>query len=117
MAKPSVCIVGAGIAGLVLGRCLLRRGIPAVIYEKARAGPRHSYGITLQASSYQPLLKVLNVDESVFKRAVAIGGEVGLDESAQQTRVRVNRAALEDFLRDGLDIKWNHTFSDTTGED
>lgn len=34
MSKPTVAIVGAGVAGLALGNFLLRSGVPCVIYEK-----------------------------------------------------------------------------------
>ena len=77
MSQPTISIVGAGIGGLTLGRCLLQRGIRAVLYEKASSSSRHTYAITLQPSSYRPLLKVLNVDEATFKARVAVDAGIG----------------------------------------
>lgn len=103
-----------------MGRCLLKHGIPAVLYERMPSPSRHSYGITLHASSYRPLLKVLNIDESTFRRRVSVDGAIGgRGEISPKSLVhpadidsasfRAHREKLESLLREGLDIKWNHT--------
>lgn len=118
MSQPTISIVGAGIGGLTLSRCLLQRGIPAVLYEKAPSSPRHSYAITLQPASYRPLLKALNLDESTFKKRVAvdagIGGSGNINTEGYGCRnlepasFRAHRGKLEELLREGLDVKWEH---------
>ncbi|KAH6644803.1 hypothetical protein C7974DRAFT_420236 [Boeremia exigua] len=122
MSQPTISIVGAGIGGLTLGRCLLQRGIRAVLYEKASSGPRHSYAITLQSSSYRPLLKALNIDESTFKSRVAvdagIGGSGNINTEGYGYRnldsasFRANRKKFEELLKEGLDVKWEHALQD-----
>jgi 2-polyprenyl-6-methoxyphenol hydroxylase-like FAD-dependent oxidoreductase len=119
MAQQPINIIGAGIGGLTLGRCLLTRGIPTVLYEKKPSSARHSYAITLHSSSYQPLLKVLGIDESTFKRRVAVDGALGgngaidprllvyqNEPEPERTSFRAHRGKLEQLLREGLNIQW-----------
>lgn len=118
MPQQPISIIGAGIGGVTLGRCLLRRGISSVLYERASPTARHGYGITLYPSAYQPLLKVLNMDESTFKQRIAVDGPVGgfgAIESKQANQhegaslpFRAHREKLERLLRDGLDIRWEN---------
>ena len=42
MPQQPILILGAGIGGLTLGRCLRKEGISFVIYEKATSSPRHN---------------------------------------------------------------------------
>jgi 2-polyprenyl-6-methoxyphenol hydroxylase-like FAD-dependent oxidoreductase len=77
MAKQTISIIGAGLGGLTLGRCLQKRGIAAILYERLDSPPRYSYGITLHASAYTPLLKALDVDEMDFKSRVAVDASSG----------------------------------------
>ncbi|KAL9624049.1 MAG: hypothetical protein Q9160_001802 [Pyrenula sp. 1 TL-2023] len=122
--QQPISIIGAGIGGLALSRCLLRRGIPSVLYERASSPTRHRYGITLHEWAYRPLLKVLEMDEDVFKKRTAVTGETEADVNHQTGSnamdppklgdrgkagsCRAHRAKLEDLLREGLDIRWNH---------
>jgi 2-polyprenyl-6-methoxyphenol hydroxylase-like FAD-dependent oxidoreductase len=119
MAQQPISIIGAGIGGLTLARCLLKRGIPTILYERMPSSPRHSYAITLHASSYQPLLKVLGMDEWTFKRRVAvdrlIGGSGAINGKALAhhhnlgpSSFRAHRETLERLLREGLNIQWEH---------
>ena len=120
MSLPPVSIIGAGIGGLTLSRCLLKRGIPSVLYERARpSATRHGYGITLHPSAYRPLLKVLDLDETTFKQRVAVDGPVGRagaidlkklswhDTAPTAIPFRAHRGKLETLLGEGLDIRWN----------
>lgn len=119
MSQPTISIVGAGIGGLTLARCLLQRGLRTILYEKASPSPRHNYAITLQPSSYRPLLKALNVDENAFKSYVAVDAGIGGSGNIQtegygyrnleSASFRANRKKFEDFLREGLDVRWEHT--------
>ncbi|CAF9920304.1 MAG: hypothetical protein GOMPHAMPRED_002049 [Gomphillus americanus] len=113
MGAPRICIVGAGISGLVLGRCLLRRGIQAVLFEKSRSTPtRNKYGITLYAAAYRPLLRLLDIEESYFRNKVAVDASIGghgrIGSGKDSNEFRVNRARLEGFLAEGLDIRYEH---------
>ena len=118
MTQPSISIVGAGICGLTLGRCLLQRGVRATLYEKASPRPRNSYAITLQPSSYRSLLSALNINESAFKSCVAVDADIGgagnINTTAYGYRnlepasFRANRSAFESLLREDLDIRWEH---------
>jgi tyrosinase len=124
MTQP-IPIIGAGIAGLTLGRCLLHRGSPSILYEKASSKTRYNYAITLHASAYRPLLKILGIDEQIFKSRVAVGAEsggtrkIGNDVTLPSytclydtsSSFRANRAKFEQLLREGLDLRWKHTLS------
>ena len=119
----TVPIIGAGIAGLTLGRSLRHRGIPSIILEKASSKPRFNYAITLHSTAYQPLLKILNLEETAFKKRVAvdaeddgtgkIGDNIELPSSAglysTNSSFRANRAKFEQLLREDLDIRWQTT--------
>jgi 2-polyprenyl-6-methoxyphenol hydroxylase-like FAD-dependent oxidoreductase len=126
MAQQPISIIGAGIGGLTLARCLLKRGIPTILYERMPPGPRHSYAITLHASSYQPLLKVLGMDEWTFKRRVAVdrlmGGSGAINTKALAhhhnlgpSSFRAHRETLERLLREGLNIQWGHALEKVEG--
>lgn len=124
MAQP-VAIVGAGIAGLTLGRALRQKGIPAVLFDRAPSARRHSYGITLYSWAYKALVKVLDVDDTTFRRRVAVDASQGglgrvypesyrpvtrgpRNERTDSTAFRANRVRLESWLGEGLNIKRGH---------
>ena len=112
MAQPTISIIGAGIGGLALGRCLLKRGIKTILYEKATCSPRHSYAITLHRGSYTPLLPVLGLDERALKSRIAVDagiGGAGKVGSLGSSAFRAHRGKFEELLREGLEIKWEHT--------
>ncbi|KAK5989210.1 FAD-linked oxidoreductase subF [Cladobotryum mycophilum] len=121
MSQQPVRIIGAGIGGSTLGRCLLNYGIPVVLYEKMPSTPRHSYGVTLHASSYRPLLGILSMDEWTFRRHVAVDGSLGGSGNIEpksiiypgkirsSTSFRAHRGRLEKLLREGLDVQWEHS--------
>lgn len=118
MSAPRISIIGAGIAGLVLGRCLLQRGVRAVLFEKSRpSSNRNSYGITLHANSYRPLLKLLDLEENSFRSKVAVDAAADASGKAKnqndvESTVRVNRNRFETLLAEGLDIRWEHELKD-----
>lgn len=112
MARQTINIVGAGLSGLTLGRCLQKRGISAILYERADSPARFSYGITLHASTYVPLLKALEVDERDFISRVAVDAPIGgsgkiSDAASSSGNFRAHRGKLEEWLREGLDLRWN----------
>lgn len=119
MSQQPISIIGAGLGGVTLGRCLSKHGIKAVLYEKATSLPRNSYGITLHQSTYQPLLKLLDIDEATFRKRVAVDGPLGgtgaVDPNklvcpgeVQRNSFRANRESLETLLRESLDVRWEH---------
>lgn len=119
MPQTPVRIIGAGIGGLTLGRCLLKYGIPAVLYERKPSNPRHDYGITLHAPSYLPLLDILGIDESTFRRRIAVdellGGSGSIESGffatprrVTSTSFRAHRGKFEKLLCEGLDIQWGN---------
>ncbi|KAL2037425.1 hypothetical protein N7G274_009910 [Stereocaulon virgatum] len=116
MSSPPITIVGAGLAGLTLGRCLKARGVSTQLLERASSTLIYNYGITLHQWTYQPLLNVLNMDESLFRSKVAVDASQGgtgalsrpLEGSVSSGAFRCHRGRLEAMLREGLDIKWEH---------
>lgn len=128
MSVPPIVIAGAGIAGLTLGRCLLKKNIPTLIIEKASSSPRSNYGITLHAWAYQPLLPVLQMDEATFREELSIDanrGESGATSgnvssacmATTPETFRCHRGRLEQLLKQGLDIKWEHQVKDIKTSD
>lgn len=104
MPQASVRIIGAGLSGLVLGQCLRRRNIPAVIYEKSKESPtRNNYGITIHPEAYRALQRSTDLDESSFFSQVGVHNS---SASAGEAAVRVNKAAVMRVLQDKLDIRW-----------
>lgn len=117
MSPQPLSIIGAGLGGVTLGRALLERGIPVVLYDRASSASRHGYGISLHASTYKPLLNMLQMDEQTFRKSVAVdaavGGNGAIDpkklicpRDVTSTSFRAHRERLEKLIRRGLDIKW-----------
>lgn len=113
---PHVAILGSGIAGLTLGRCLLKKGIRSVIYERASSAPRNKYGITLQPWAYEPLLKALDMDEKTFRELVAVDhpspngvGRISTGDLASCVAFRANRMKLESILKEGQTVEAEHS--------
>lgn len=118
MSFPSITVVGAGIAGLTLGRCLQARGVPFAILERKSLLPTASgsnYAIQLHPDAYRPVLKVLNWDEALFRDHVTSSMTdrkspepkefVSTVKGACPYTFRCPRKALEKWLREGLEIR------------
>jgi 2-polyprenyl-6-methoxyphenol hydroxylase-like FAD-dependent oxidoreductase len=71
-ALPKVHIVSAGIGGLTLARCLRKKRIKAIIFEKNASPARHNYGISLQPQAYRAYLNLVQLDESTFCQKVVV---------------------------------------------
>lgn len=119
-----IVILGSGIGGLTLGRCLRQKGIPYTLYERSSHAQRHAYGITLHSWAYKPLLKVLGIDEQMFRRRVAVDslyhggigkvhpGHTPPSEPSDITSFRAHRSKLERLLGEGQEVKREHMLSD-----
>lgn len=123
MSSLPIKIVGAGLAGLTLGRCLRHRNIPNILFDRASSLPRHNYGITLHPWAYQPLLNILRIDQASFRKQVGISGpssytgNVPSDMMSKEVDVvpgtiRCNRGKLERLLKEELVTKWNFNLKD-----
>lgn len=118
MSLKPITIIGAGLSGLTLGRCLKHKGIPAIAFDRVASLPHHNYSITLHLSTYQPLLSIIQLEESTFREKVAVDthkdGNANISSPYPAPAVpsdsfRCHRGRLELLLREGQDIKWNHT--------
>lgn len=118
---PAIHIVGAGIGGLTLGRCLKNKGIHAIVFEKNPSPARHNYGISLQPKTCQALLKVLGMDQSTFCQQLAVDGMNGGRPRVHSdgptmagasrnlsSPFRAHCGRLEKVLRESLDIQFDH---------
>ena len=117
MVAHPITIVGGGLAGLTLGRCLRHHGIPAVVFERVSSSIRYRYGITLHPWAYRPLLKLLQSDEVAFREKLAIDstrdGTGTMSSSALMQGLdtdpgtfRCHRGRLEKWLQQEQDIRW-----------
>ena len=118
MAQRPIVIIGAGIAGLTLGRCLKWQGIPTIIYEKASAHPRHNYGIILQSWAFRPFGNRLSNDMQILHRETAVDNSIpigAIDSSLIASTSKpftssffAHRGRLDELLSLGLDIRRKH---------
>ena len=118
MSHLPVTILGSGLGGLTLSRCLGQKGISSVIYERTSSAPRHTYGITLQPWAYKPLLRILDIDELTFRRQLAVDnlnqngvGRVLAGDTTSSTAFRANRNKLESILREGQTVRLENSLS------
>ena len=111
MPRHPIVILGAGLSGLTLGRCLRQKRVPFVIYDRGTSAPRHTYAITLQPWAYKPLLKALNMDEAVFRQRVAVDSLSRRNTGASSTPFRANRWKLESLLREGQAIHFEQSLA------
>lgn len=103
----TITIVGAGIAGLTLGRALRSRGVPVVLYDRSKAPSRHPYSIILRPWAFEPLLEILGTDIITFRSQVAV--RRAQDVPYESSPFRVNRARFEALLQEGLQIERGDT--------
>ena len=118
-----IIVLGGGIGGLTLGRCLRQKDIPYIIYERTSSAPRHNYGITLHSWSYRALLKILDIDERDFRRRVAVDSryhgvqgkvfpsKATSTDTTASTSFRAHRSRLESLLAEGQQIHREHSLT------
>lgn len=129
--KP-ILIIGAGISGLSLARTLLGHNLPLIVFDDAPASRRQGYGITLRSWAYTKFIDPLDISPDNFKNDTAtdalLGGQGKLDtnlwdpytgkvlvkspparpNAPESDFLRVNRLRLREFLRQGVDVKFEH---------
>lgn len=103
MLRSPIVIIGGGIGGLTLGRCLHRYGVPFRIYDQSPGSSRHNYGITLQLRSCEHLSEVIRTPVRELRRALAVDrayedNRTGIPCPDQSSSLRANRFALETLL-------------------
>lgn len=66
---PRICIVGAGIAGLTLAQCLIKKGFQPIIYERDTSATARTQGgsLDLKADGGQIALKMAGLFEEFQK--------------------------------------------------
>jgi len=118
MTPQPIYILGAGISGLTLGRCLKSKGIPAILFEKRESPLRHDYGIMLHSWAFKPLLKTLDMDESTFRHQLAVDTNKGssghIAKVSNSASFRAHCGRFESMLREDLNIKWGHQYEHST---
>ena len=73
--QTPITIIGAGLAGLTLARCLQRKGIQSIIYDNTKPTSRRQYAFDLHPAACQSLLQVLDVKNEVhFRSLLAFDG-------------------------------------------
>jgi 2-polyprenyl-6-methoxyphenol hydroxylase-like FAD-dependent oxidoreductase len=111
---PQVLIVGAGIAGLALGRSLLSRGISAEIVERATGLSVSGAGLYLPGNGVRAMA-ALGLADALMARAVRISHQRILDHHGRLLSeidlqrvwghvgpcLGIRRAALHQILLDG----------------
>ncbi|RPD57244.1 monooxygenase FAD-binding protein, partial [Lentinus tigrinus ALCF2SS1-6] len=126
---PRIAIIGGGIGGLVVLLTLLRRGIPATVYERDRdLNVRAHMGSTLDLGweSGQRALREngLEAQFKVYSRVegeeLRLGGKDGIPlfrrspeetEDEKEARPEIDRSALRKIMLDAVPpdaIKWGH---------
>ncbi len=82
-APPRILIVGAGIAGLALGRALRQRGFAAEIIERVAAWPTGGTGLYVPGNGVRAL-GALGLAEPVLARAVRMSHQRILDRRGRR---------------------------------
>lgn len=101
-------VIGAGIGGLSVGQALRRHGMSVTLYQRSHELPRHSYGMTLHASTFDPLAKMLGMSPLDLRSRLAVDSAIGgrgIIAGLESTDAfRANRWKLETLLAENLDI-------------
>ena len=129
-AKP-ILVIGAGISGLSTARLLVQYNIPVIVFEQSSPERSQGYSITIRDWAFKPLLSDLgNTSVGDLERAVAVDRSLGgcgwMDSTlrdnstgvtlltaqapkrgeTEQALFRANRAALRDWLSEGVDVRY-----------
>ena len=72
-----IIIIGAGITGTTLARYLLTHDISFRIFDQSPEERPQGFGVTLREATFPKLLDLLGIDETSFRRAVAVDRKSG----------------------------------------
>ncbi|MFN8110253.1 MAG: FAD-dependent monooxygenase [Thermoleophilia bacterium] len=106
-----VVVVGGGMAGLVLARGLVQRGITPTVVERAPAGTVVEGPIMLPFQAYDALEEL-----GLLEGIRAEGREVPPFRNGVPVAVGVGREWLLRRLREGLEVLWEHELVDLLRE-
>ncbi|KAI9725560.1 MAG: hypothetical protein M1828_003048 [Chrysothrix sp. TS-e1954] len=106
-----VVIIGAGLGGLAVGQALRRKGVPAILFDKSMEGRRSSYGLSLMQYPRNDNVAVVLPSRQQIAVAsdLAIPKLAGEGNDNVEASFRANRSRLESHLREGLDVRWEHS--------
>ncbi|MCB0874310.1 MAG: FAD-dependent monooxygenase, partial [Thermoleophilia bacterium] len=107
-----VVIVGAGMAGAVLARALVQRGVSPVAIERAPASVEIHGPIMLPYQAFDAL-----DDVGLYEEVRAGGREVPPHRDGRPVAIAVGRQRLLDRVREGLDIRWEHELTGLVTDD
>lgn len=95
-----VVVVGGGMAGLVLARALMKRGITPVVLERAPAGRVIEGPIMLPFQAYEAL-----EDLGLYETIRAAGRDVAVGEDGRPVAIAVARQTLIDHIAEGVPVE------------
>ncbi|RPD57243.1 FAD/NAD(P)-binding domain-containing protein [Lentinus tigrinus ALCF2SS1-7] len=129
---PRIAIIGGGMGGLVLLLTLLRRGIPATVYERdANMNERAHIGSTLDLEwdTGRRALRENGLEEAYLENSrvegqeVRIGGKDGIpllhrtpkeSDDPKKAKPEIDRSLLRKIMLDALPadvVKWGHALT------
>ena len=102
-----VVIVGGGMAGLVLARGLLHRGVAPVVLERMPSAAVVEGPIMLPFQAYGALQEI-----GLLEGIRAAGRDVPPHRDGLPVSIGVGRQLVLERLREGVDIRWEHELVD-----
>jgi 2-polyprenyl-6-methoxyphenol hydroxylase-like FAD-dependent oxidoreductase len=102
-----VVIVGGGMAGLVLARGLIARGVEPLVLERQGPGAKIPGPIMLPFQAYDALSDIGVLDE-----IRAAGRDIPPHRDGLPVAIGVGRQEVIELLRAGVDVQWRHEVSD-----
>lgn len=97
-----VVIVGGGMAGLVLARGLMARGVAPLVLERSPAGTTIEGPIMLPFQAFDPL-----EDVGLLTPIRAIGRDVPPFRNGEPVAIGVGRQPVLEMVREGVEVAWD----------